>query len=80
MIQTDGSKLKSDGREYVDGIEYENGELYALHHAEGRLFPKLQTEEEIQQNGPLEWRHQFYLRDHLGNTRVVVDNVGLPRK
>ncbi len=74
----DGQKLKYENREYVDGIEYKDGKLYAIHHAEGRIFPKEQTQDEINNNAPLEWQYQFNIKDHLGNTRIVIDDSGLP--
>jgi len=74
----DGQKLKYENREYVDGIEYKDGKLYAIHHAEGRIFPKEQTQDEINSNAPLEWQYQFNLNDHLGNTRIVIDESGQP--
>ncbi len=72
----DGVKLKSDTREYVDGIEYDNGELHAIHHAEGRVYPDKQTDDEIANNDPKEWKNQFYIRDHLGSTRLVLTQNG----
>ncbi len=34
----------------MDGIEYLDGELYCIHHAEGRMFPRKQTAQQEQNN------------------------------
>ncbi len=47
-------------QEYVDGIEYNEGSIEAIYHQEGRATydgPKL--------------NYEYFLKDHLGNTRVV---------
>lgn len=74
----DGVKLKYENKDYVAGIEYKDGELYCIHHAEGRIFPKEQTPAEQASNAPLVWDYNFYLRDHLGNTRIVTNGFGIP--
>ena len=73
-----GAKLKYENKDYVDGIEYRDGKLYCIHHAEGRIFPEKQTDAQIANNFPIQWEHNFYLRDHLGNTRIVIDEAGIP--
>jgi len=64
-----GSKLTktlgSAVTEYVDGIQYENGVLKFIQTEEGRILP----------NGS-SYIYEYFLEDHLGNTRAVVDQSG----
>jgi len=50
--------------DYVGEFIYENDTLQLIQHEEGRIIP-----------GPVpgssEWEYQYYLKDHLGNTRVT---------
>lgn len=68
-----GSKLKqvfSNGQReisskvYVGGIEYNNGVLEAIYHAEGRTYFENGTS-----------RQEFNLSDHLGNRRVTYSDL-----
>ena len=53
--------------DYCGNIEYENGELAAIHHSTGRIIPS-----DNETNGP--FRYQFQLTDHLGNVRIVFED------
>jgi hypothetical protein len=46
-------------KRYVGGIEYTGANLEGIYHAEGRLTP----------NGA-NFRYEYTLKDHLGNSRV----------
>ncbi len=46
--------------DYIGGAEYRDGNLIAIYHAEGRIA-----------NDGEGWKHEFHIRDHLGNTRVI---------
>jgi RHS repeat-associated protein len=68
-----GSKLKqvfSNGQReltskvYVGGIEYNNGFLEAIYHAEGRTYFENGTS-----------RQEFNLSDHLGNSRLTYSDL-----
>jgi len=66
------SKTVSTGtqKDYLGGIEYNNGVVEAIYHEEGRA---------TLQNGS--WQYEYSLKDHLGNTRVVFtdnNNDGTP--
>jgi len=52
--------------QYVDGIQYENGVLKFIQTEEGRILP----------NGS-SYIYEYFLKDHLGNTRAVVDQSGV---
>ncbi len=57
--------LGSAVTQYVDGIQYENGVLKFIQTEEGRILP----------NGS-SYIYEYFLKDHLGNTRAVVDHSG----
>jgi len=57
--------LGSAVTQYVDGIQYENGILKFIQTEEGRIIP----------NGS-SYIYEYFLKDHLGNIRAVVDNSG----
>ncbi|WP_454880725.1 DUF6443 domain-containing protein [Sphingobacterium detergens] len=57
--------LGSAVTQYVDGIQYENGVLKFIQTEEGRILP----------NGS-SYIYEYFLKDHLGNTRAVVDQSG----
>lgn len=63
-----GNKLYSDGPDgrihYIKGLEFTNGVLTSTMHEEGRV---LQVESDS-------FIHEFVLRDHLGNVRVVFND------
>ena len=50
-----------DTRDYVNGVEYNNGTLSRIAHTEGS----------VARNEFGAYEHQYALRDHLGNTRVT---------
>ena len=62
LVQTvadgSGALLRLD---YLDNLHLHNGSLVAVYHAEGRALPTGSG-----------FRHEYTLRDHLGNTRLVV--------
>ncbi|GAB3433088.1 RHS repeat domain-containing protein [Niabella aquatica] len=64
-----GSKLTkqtvSETRQYIDGIEYVGTAIDLLH-----------TEVGIARNSAGTYTYEFFLADHLGNTRVVVNEAG----
>ncbi len=64
-----GAKLKKTvgglTREYVGGIEYNNGVIEFIQTEEGRARP----------NGN-NYFYEYVLKDHLGNTRVMLDQSG----
>lgn len=57
--------LGSAVTQYVDGIQYKNGVLEFIQTEEGRILP----------NGS-SYIYEYFLTDHLGNTRAVVDHTG----
>jgi RHS repeat-associated protein len=53
-------------QDYVGGIEYRNGVLEAVYHAEGRIsLIKSPTETTAS------FKYEYALKDHLGNTRLM---------
>ena len=48
--------------DYVGEFIYEEDELHLVQHEEGRIVPDAVTGE---------WAYEYFLKDHLGNTRVV---------
>ena len=66
------SKTVSTGtqKDYLGGIEYNNGVVEAVYHEEGRTTPQGSN-----------WQYEYNLKDQLGNTRVVFtdnNNDGTP--
>jgi len=57
--------LGSAKTQYVDGIQYKDGTLQFILTEEGRILP----------NGS-SYIYEYFLKDHLGNTRAVVDQSG----
>jgi len=74
VYDANGNKLRktvSNGtsQDYLGGIEYSGGGIDAIYHEEGRATF----------NGA--WQYEYYLKDHLGNTRVIFadsNNDGTP--
>ncbi len=68
---SDGNKLSSlqggIARDYVDGIQYENGAIASILTSEGRAVRN-------QSNGV--YRYEYNLMDHQGNVRVSIDDQG----
>jgi RHS repeat-associated protein len=61
-----GRKLRRDAgslgnADYVDGIEYRNGAVHAVHHGEGRAV----------KTAAGGWLQEYWIRDHLGNVRIA---------
>ncbi|MEM1408843.1 MAG: peptidoglycan DD-metalloendopeptidase family protein, partial [Bacteroidota bacterium] len=50
--------------DYIGEFIYENNEIALIQHEEGRIVPALDA-------GPRTYEYEYYLKDHLGNTRVV---------
>lgn len=75
IYDASGRKLRSinaipgQTRDYVDGIEYYNGTLELIHAEEGRIVKSGNN-----------YRFDYVLRDHLGNSRVGFSqtNANLP--
>ncbi len=55
----DSTLVPTDQTDYIGGVEYRNGGIRAIYHPEGRVVP----------NGS-NWRHEYVITDHLGNTRL----------
>lgn len=53
----------TETRQYVDGIEYLNGTIDIL-----------QTEDGIARNSGGNYTYEYFLKDHLGNTRIVYNS------
>jgi RHS repeat-associated protein len=51
--------------DYNNEFVYENDTLRFITHEEGRLVP------DNREGAPGAWEYQYFLKDHLGNTRVV---------
>ncbi|NQD72836.1 RHS repeat-associated core domain-containing protein, partial [Sphingobacterium shayense] len=51
--------------EYVDGIQYKNGIIEFIQTEEGRILPSGSS-----------FIYEYFLKDHLGNTRAVIDHTG----
>ena len=51
--------------EYVDGIQYKNGVIESIQTEEGRILPSGSS-----------FIYEYFLKDHLGNTRAVIDHTG----
>ena len=56
--------LGTNETQYVGGIQYKNGVLEFIQTEEGRILP----------NGS-SYIYEYFLKDHLGNTGVVVDQT-----
>ncbi|GGH31410.1 RHS repeat-associated core domain-containing protein [Sphingobacterium alkalisoli] len=60
------SKQHSTGTtQYADGIQYRNGAIEFIQTEEGRILP----------NGS-SFIYEYFLKDHLGNTRAIIDHTG----
>lgn len=79
MYDASGRKLRKivtspDGNytlDYISGAEFRDGELEAIYHEEGRFYvPKAEEGQEVEDP-----RYEFFLKDHLGNTRVVIADL-----
>lgn len=71
LYDADGNKQRSVQesitRDYIAGIQYENGQISQLMTEEGRVVRNASNDT---------YRYEYYLKDHLGNTRVVIDDQG----
>ncbi|MEM6966543.1 MAG: hypothetical protein AAF573_17395 [Bacteroidota bacterium] len=54
---------------YLGGIEYRNNKLESLYHAEGRVT--FHTDDKGEETS----QYEYYLKDHLGNVRVVFSDM-----
>lgn len=66
-----GAKLRKvvtggETREYIDGIEYSGTTVDFIANEEGRAVP----------NGAAAYSYDYYLKDHLGNTRAAIKQDG----
>lgn len=50
--------------DYISGVEYRDAEVNSVFHEEGRAF-----------NDEGDWRYEYFIKDHLGNTRLVVADL-----
>ena len=70
----DGGKLRKAGpgvtRDYVGEVEYNNGILEFVRTEEGRAYP----------DGSGGFRYEYQIRDHLGNTRALLNQDGTLRE
>lgn len=68
--EANGTKVKNTGTDgtwdYVSGIVYHNGSIAFIGTAEVRAIPNAGS-----------FSYQYDLKDHLGNTRVSMDNTGV---
>ena len=76
LYNATGTKLRKtvrDGsiilytQDYVNGIEYKDGTVEAVYHAEGRMY----NENVDNPSAGIDFRYEFAIRDHLGNTRLL---------
>ncbi len=49
--------------DYAMGVEYQDNQIIGVYHSAGRAAIDPETSE---------WRHEFHVRDHLGNLRVAI--------
>jgi len=61
---TDENLAAASVQDYVGEYEYTDGNIEAIYHSEGRISASNNNEA------------QYFLKDHLGNTRVVFKKVG----
>ena len=54
-------------QDYLGGIEIKNNRLEAIYNEEGRAYNT--------NNDPFQWRYEYNLKDHLGNTRVSFSDL-----
>ena len=70
LYDADGNKQSSvqgtTTRDYIAGIQYENGQISQLMIEEDRAV----------RNANNTYRYEYFLRDHLGNTKVTIDDQG----
>ena len=68
MYDANGNKLRKTvsgvSQDYLGGIEYKNNVVEAVYHEEGRATPSGSA-----------WQYEYYLKDHLGNTRVIFSDT-----
>jgi len=67
--QEDGEQVDNTS-DYIGGIEYKNGTIEAIYHAEGRVVYKRDED-----SGTIRLVPEYYLKDHLGNVRVVFSDL-----
>lgn len=63
-----GNVSKMTVTSYLAGQVYENGVLQFLGHEEGRIRPR----RELVSNNVIGYCYDYFLKDHLGNTRMVL--------
>jgi len=62
-------QLGASVTDYVDGIQYKDGVIEFIQTEEGRILPSGSS-----------FTYEYFLRDHLGNTRAVVDQSGTAKQ
>lgn len=62
-------------KEYVNGVEYKDGELEAIYTGDGRIIYEPATADEDGNLIPERYRYEFTLSDHLGNARVTFSDL-----
>lgn len=65
MWQKLTKELGTAKTDYVNGIQYKNGQIEFIQTEEGRMIPSGGS-----------YIYEYFLKDHLGNTRAVVDHSG----
>lgn len=69
--RADGTKVRKIApgvtRDYVGGIEYNNGTIEFVHTEEGRAFASGSS-----------YVYEYMIKDHLGNTRILLNQTGTP--
>ena len=53
-------------KDYISGVEYQDGQIESTYRAEGRVFFTSNTI----------YRHEYAIKDHLGNIRLWVSDLG----
>jgi hypothetical protein len=71
------TKTKTDNgttttKDYIGGIEYNNNDLEAVYHAEGRVTYDPTTVALGEING---FEYEYSIKDHLGNSRVMFSDL-----
>jgi len=63
----------SKQRDYIGNVEYVDGKLEAVYHTDGRLLAEY--EDPNNPNKRTGWTYEYFIKDHLGNTRVVYKHI-----
>ena len=67
IVNETTSTPKTTNTCYLGGFIYENNELQFFSHEEGRVRPFI-----VPHNAIVAWNYDYFVKDHLGNVRVVL--------